>query len=318
MPKKLTNEVFKQRATLKHNGKYDYSKTDVNNRDEYGKVIVTCLIHGDYRITPHDHLNGRGCKQCGLERIRQSKLGNTKDFINKAIKVHKDKFLYNEVQYVDWKTPVNITCKIHGIFPQIPNNHLQGEGCPYCGKISANIKKTKSTIDFINEANVAHNNKYDYSETDLTQKDKDGKVKIICHIHGIFKQTPDQHINAKEGCPICKASHMETEIRNLLVENNIDFKEQYKFEWLGKQSLDFYLPKYNIGIECQGKQHFEERKYFGGEEGLKIRIERDNRKRKLCHKNNVKLLYYANYQYKFPYDVITDKQCLINQIREII
>ena len=37
-----------------------------------------------------------------------------------------------------------------------------------------------------------------------------------------------------------------------LNKKHIIFEKQKRFNWLGRQSLDFYLPKYNIGIECQG------------------------------------------------------------------
>ena len=40
-------------------------------------------------------------------------------------------------------------------------------------------------------------------------------------------------------------------------QNKIEYEYQKRFIWLGKQSLDFYLPKYNIAIECQGEQHFK-------------------------------------------------------------
>ena len=43
----------------------------------------------------------------------------------------------------------------------------------------------------------------------------------------------------------------------VLEKNNIVFIEQYREKWLSKQSLDFYLPEYNIAIECQGMQHFK-------------------------------------------------------------
>lgn len=44
-----------------------------------------------------------------------------------------------------------------------------------------------------------HNNFYDYSLVEY--KNQKTKVKIICPIHGIFKQTPDSH--KKNGCPEC-------------------------------------------------------------------------------------------------------------------
>lgn len=62
-------------------------------------------------------------------------------------------------------------------------------------------------------------------------------------------------------------------------------------KWLGRQHLDIYFPKLNIGIEYQVKQHFEAVEFFGGEEGLKDTQERDKRKKKLCDENRCQLIY---------------------------
>lgn len=107
---------------------------------------------------------------------------------------------------------------------------------------------------------------------------------------------------------------MENEIRDILEKNQINCFQQKHFGWLGWQSLDFYLPKYNIGIECQGIQHFESVGYFGGDEKLQRQKEMDNKKMKLCKENGVKLLYYSNLNMKFPYEVYTDKEKLIEDI----
>jgi len=62
-------------------------------------------------------------------------------------------------------------------------------------------------------------------------------------------------------------------------------------KWLGKQHLDIYIPKYNIGIEYQGDQHFYPIEYFGGEASFLKSQERDNRKREICEQNSCLLLY---------------------------
>ena len=81
---------------------------------------------------------------------------------------------------------------------------------------------------------------------------------------------------------------------NYLDENGITYNYQKRFNWLGRQSLDFYLPDYNVAIECQGRQHFEAVDYFGGDKGFKNTLERDKRKKALCEKNGIKLLYFGN------------------------
>lgn len=55
---------------------------------------------------------------------------------------------------------------------------------------------------FISKALVIHHGKYDYSLVEYI--DAHRKVKIICPIHGVFEQSPNNHLNG-QGCPICKA-----------------------------------------------------------------------------------------------------------------
>lgn len=54
--------------------------------------------------------------------------------------------------------------------------------------------------EFIERSNIVHNNKYDYSL--VNYKTNKTKVNIICYKHGIFKQSPSEHLKGR-GCPIC-------------------------------------------------------------------------------------------------------------------
>ncbi len=76
---------------------------------------------------------------------------------------------------------------------------------------------------------------------------------------------------------------------------------QYRPEWLGRQSLDLYIPSLRMAVEYQGIQHFHPIAFFGGEEALQQRRELDLQKKKLCEENNVRLV-------EWPYDMDpTDK-----------
>jgi len=119
-------------------------------------------------------------------------------------------------------------------------------------------------------------------------------MSIICPKHGNFWQTPHDHLSG-HGCPKCNQSHLETEIETLLVNKSIKYIDRHSPKWLGLQHLDFYLPDYNIAIECQGNQHYEERDFFGGNTEFEKTIERDNRKSILCKENGVKLYYFTHY-----------------------
>lgn len=65
--KKLTKEVFIERAVGIHGKKYDYSKVVYKNL--HTKVCIICPKHGEFWQTPHSHLNGRGCPSCNTSHV---------------------------------------------------------------------------------------------------------------------------------------------------------------------------------------------------------------------------------------------------------
>ncbi|MCK9415296.1 DUF723 domain-containing protein [Candidatus Dojkabacteria bacterium] len=59
----------------------------------------------------------------------------TEDFIKKAIEIHGNKYDYSLVEYTGALNKVKIICPKHGIFEQLPNNHISKKyGCPYCNE----------------------------------------------------------------------------------------------------------------------------------------------------------------------------------------
>jgi hypothetical protein len=173
-------------------------------------------------------------------------------------------------------------------------------------------KLKKTTQQFVKESILVHQEDYDYSKTEYI----DAKTKV-CIIHKKcgkeFWQIPNAHLSGC-GCPYCNKSRLENAVEKFLKEKNVFFIQSYRgFDWLkniNKLELDFYLPEYNIGIECQGMQHFIPVGYFNGKEKLEYTKKNDIIKNNLC-KNNGLSLYYINYN-----DNIEDK---INDIlKEVI
>jgi len=107
---------------------------------------------------------------------------------------------------------------------------------------------------------------------------------------------------------------MEKEISSYLDTNKIEHKMRKHFDWLGKQELDIFIPKYNIAIECQGEQHFKPIEHFGGDKEFEKIKKLDCQKRKLCEENGVKLLYYSNLGIEYPYKVYENKEELLKEI----
>lgn len=70
----------------------------------------------------------------------------TYSFIEKAKLIHENKYDYSLVIYKRCDIKVKIICPIHGIFEQIPHNHLNKKSCPYCAKTKkfvTNINKKR-------------------------------------------------------------------------------------------------------------------------------------------------------------------------------
>lgn len=132
--------------------------------------------------------------------------------------------------------------------------------------------------------------KYDYSNVDYINNHT--KVRIICPKHGEFLQTPNSHLSGK-GCPKCQESHLEKDVRMLLEEKHIEYESSKHFSWLGQQHLDYYLPSYNLAIECQGEQHFIPSNKFNKKHSLDDIIKYDKAKFESCCNNNVKLVYFT-------------------------
>ena len=285
MPKKFTHEEYVQNfnkfyPTLELLSEYNGDKNYIQ---------VKCRLH-DYifQTKPNWLKQGRGCQKCYDDR-RGSSMRKTKEhFIIEAQEIHGNKYDYSKVEYINNHIKVCIICLEHGEFWQTPNKHLLGQGCPRCSAILNGLNKRLSLDAFIQRSKEMHGDKYDYSNVNFENVDK--SVKIICPTHGVFEQSPYSHMKGN-GCPLCNESILERRVAFLLEGKGIKFERQKKFEWLGLQSLDFYLLDYNIAIECQGKQHFNSVDYFGGDNGFNIILERDERKYKLCQENGVKIKY---------------------------
>jgi hypothetical protein len=128
---RLTNEDFINKAREIYGDKYDYSKVNYLNKNS--KVIIICPIHGEFeKIAKYHTMNGSGCNLCGNIKIGNFSRDTLDGFINKAIKIHGDKYDYSLVNYNTQKDKVKIICPIHGDFEQRPSVHLNGSGCPKC------------------------------------------------------------------------------------------------------------------------------------------------------------------------------------------
>ena len=283
--KATTTEEFIKRSKLKHGDKYDYSKTEyIENKIP---TTIICPIHGEFEMEPRNHLRSdSGCDKC------KSNLRLTnEDFINKAMKIHGDKYDYTKVNYLNKNSKLIIICPIHGEFEKIAKYHtMNGSGCNLCANINIGNSSRDTLGEFINKSKNIHGNKYDYLLVNYTNQRE--KVKIICSIHGEFEQKPYVHLKG-HGCKKCSESKGEKIIRMHLEDNNLNYEPQHIFDDCRDKyplRFDFYLPEHNMCIEYNGAQHYRPVKYWGGEKTLKEIKKRDKIKKEYCLSNNIKLL----------------------------
>jgi len=151
-------------------------------------------------------MKGIGCSLCSNKIKSKKSLYSLEDFIIKANSVHNTKYDYSKSIYITSKDKITIICPVHGEFLQLAADHLRGCGCSKCYGNSL-----KAIDEFISQANIKHNNKYDYSKSIYVNSLT--KTIIKCKLHGEFLQAPQDHLSGR-GCPICRLSKGELLIYN--------------------------------------------------------------------------------------------------------
>ena len=289
--KKKTTEQFIEDAKNIHGNKYDYSAVEYKNSKT--KVKIVCKEHGIFEQTPNDHLNKlAGCNICSGNCKK-----TTKQFIQDAKHIHGNLYNYNFTNYKNSQTKVKIVCKEHGIFEQTPNDHLQGKRCPYC---FGTPKKTKE--QFIDEAKQIHGDKYDYNLVEYFSTDI--KVKISCKEHGVFEQTPHNHISRLAGCRLC------ADVNNRLVKDEyIEKARKVHGSKYSYKNTDYVVGREIITITCKKHGDFNKRanSHIYDKSGCQIcNIESS------VSKDENKLIKFIHK--KLKQEVITSDRSLINPL----
>lgn len=105
--RKVTTEEFIKRARAIHGDKYDYSKVVYVNT--HTKVCIICPEHGEFWMTPANHLKSQRCRYCsGVESSRPDLSHIDVPEGSKAVPLTQDKYAlvdeedYNRVIKYKW------------------------------------------------------------------------------------------------------------------------------------------------------------------------------------------------------------------------
>ena len=172
---------------------------------------------------------------------------------------------YDQIIYNGNKCKVlNILCKKHEIYFNCnyeARDHKKGKGifCNECNKEFKIKEQQKQTPVWVEKFKQKHGDTYDYSS--FIYNGSNTNSLFTCKEHGVFKQTPINHLKATFGCQICGAE-----------ASNGFGKQAYIGVCNGRES-ELYLIKiynetetfYKIGITVEGvKSRFKNRKRLIG------------------------------------------------------
>jgi hypothetical protein len=299
--KRMTDDEFFQRMHQLYDAtELDFLTSEFNGKNK--KVTAYCRKHGPINHTVSYWLDGKGCEYCNGQFYPP-------DFLRLARKKHGDKYQYRGIKNIkSSQSYIKIHCDNpdHHWHSQRVDLHLQGFGCVECSNYPNKKTPQQRCDEWIKKCIKKYGEgRYDYSRAHEDYVNNDSLVWIRCCIHDHwFQQTPDNNLRTVNGsCPICsiefRESEGEAEIRRWLLKHGItNFKQdevtlpvedpRCKRQYLRP---DFWLPDYNLFIEYNGEQHYEDIEYFHtGGWTLEDQQIRDEAVRRYCHDHHHRLL----------------------------
>lgn len=261
-------ETFVQKASLKHGGKFDYSKFEYLNAKS--RSIIICPVHGEFEQTSDKHMQSKhGCYECARIFIAEASRDrdnhptfkresiSKEQFLERVRLKHGDKFGIDLSNYFGFtKGTVTIICLEHGSSTYVPQAFISSEcGCRECGSQKKNTSKTRSYEDFIDNVTRIHQNKYTYPESNKeVYENRKSVITVVCSIHGEFTKKAQKHLSG-QGCFECL---MESNVKDGLFPGGYRekvFRENPKLK--EKPGCVYYMKVghlYKIGISTNLKR----------------------------------------------------------------
>ena len=208
----------------------------------------------------------------------------------------------------------------HGSYDITPNKFTsRGDRCPYCNPFASHRVHKLDSFGYLYPSKAKY-----WSDNN---KESPYEVAVFSHGKYLFKcekcgEEFERYLNNINGrgdslkCPDCTSSQLEQETSKILQKYNIKYIPQKSYEGLigknhGNLSYDFYLPNYNLLIECQGIQHEKWIEGWITKEGFEKQLEHDRRKKQYA------IDYKINFLEIWYYDIDNIEQILIKQLNLI-
>ena len=142
------------------------------------------------------------------------------------------------------------------------------------------------------------------------EQGKDIEVLIGCPVCGkYFYQKPEVHWKG-HGCTFCNMSAGESKIFNWLKDKGIESSYQYKYDDLrdtNQLSYDFFVEKYNLLIEFNGRQHYMYLEgYHKNLHSFHRQKHHDWLKRKYTRDNKINFLFIPFWEYENINEILNE------------
>lgn len=278
-------------------------------------VVYVCPIHGECTTKVHNILNGNQCYKCGrvlaLKKKNETTLEQRQnDLYLKALDACNKKgyeLISKKEDIVNNRTYILYKCSVHGLQKMRISNLINGRGCPDCN-LDIKSEKYRLSPDEVEERVSAFGGNLLNKEDYINRYEKNLLIKCI------YCSTPfttslvlfTQH--GGQMCANCKDTESigERRIRIFLESNNILFEQEKWFadcRDINPLPFDFYLPDYNLLIEFDGKQHYEQGHFTHSH--LSYTQAHDAIKNAYCKESNINLL-------RIPYWDINNIETILN------
>ena len=155
--KEQCKKQFEMKSNIVHNNFYDYTKSIYIN--VVTKIIVICKEHGEFWVSPNNHLRGKGCPECGKIKCANSKIKPYEEFYKEFIKIHGSKYDYSFVEWKGSSSSISVMCDKHGLFDILPYMHKKGKECHKCSN-----RYSKISIQWLSYMEIKYSIKINHAE----------------------------------------------------------------------------------------------------------------------------------------------------------
>lgn len=271
MSKKHTLNSFIASLPDGYADRYDYSQVVyTGNKD---KIAVRCKYHDHvFMATPNNHLRGKGgCPLCKGENVAKRNRGNAfakaQTGVSKKgaahyrklfVEAHGGRYVYDWGTFTTVSTPMRMECTEHGEFWQTPSIHRQGSGCPECYVVGqrtgepamrTKLETAHPSLVFTQVPAVRHALVAYICPTHGAQT---GFAHSMLGGHGCIECGWDKSVKAAQAAQTTASTLPVRYLQRFIEAHGFDTVLEYSPDWMGRKSLDLYVPEAKFAIEFNG------------------------------------------------------------------